>query len=184
MITKSLGSAACASGLAVALVLGGCGSEDQSSGLIGMPETAMPAEQVQVFINELASQAPDWVELYNAGEEEVVLAGYALTDDPDDPFKARLPAGTKLDPGAYAHFPLSNNDDAPSGSLPVGLSATDGDEVHLFTPDGFLVDSVSFGPAPDAPSSYARFPDGGDAWQWCAAATPGEGNGEACSDAG
>ena len=48
-------------------------------------------------------QASDWIELYNAGDEPIDLAGWHLTDDAEDltkwTFPADLPAQTRLSPG-------------------------------------------------------------------------------------
>lgn len=39
-------------------------------------------------------EAADWIELHNAGATDLSLAGYALSDDPDQPRRWRLPALT------------------------------------------------------------------------------------------
>src|SRR5262245_9363405 len=44
--------------------------------------------------------ASDWIELYNAGDREVDLLGYALTDKADQPAQWTFPAVT-LRPRAY-----------------------------------------------------------------------------------
>ena len=56
----------------------------------------------QVLINEIMSSntltiqdengdSPDWIELYNSGNESVDLAGYGLSDRPDNPYKWVIP---------------------------------------------------------------------------------------------
>ena len=42
----------------------------------------------------------DWIELHNPTDTPISLAGYTLTDDPDEPAKWRLPF-TTLAPGAF-----------------------------------------------------------------------------------
>ena len=42
----------------------------------------------------------DWIELHNSGEEEVLLNDYALTDDPENLLKWKLPGGS-LKAGGY-----------------------------------------------------------------------------------
>ena len=33
------------------------------------------------------NETPDWIQLYNSGDSAIDLAGYSLTDDPDQPKK-------------------------------------------------------------------------------------------------
>ena len=42
----------------------------------------------------------DWIELHNPTDTPIPLAGYTLTDDPDEPTKWALPAAT-LSPGDF-----------------------------------------------------------------------------------
>ena len=68
-------------------------------------EIATGAAGAQLVINEVVASnveslvdvdgdAPDWIELYNAGPEPVALEGYGLSDDPDDPLKWIFPRMT------------------------------------------------------------------------------------------
>jgi len=61
----------------------------------------------------------DWIELYNTGAEPIDLAGWALTDDPDEPDRWILP-GVTLDGYDYLVVFASGKDLAP----------TDGAELH------------------------------------------------------
>lgn len=119
----------------------------------------------------------DWIELYNAGDTDVELAGYTLTDDVTEPTKAVLAGGTVPAHGVA----LLWADDQVQGldHLPFKLSA-DGEVAALFAPDGTLVDSVTFGAA-TTDQSFARAPDGDGEFVTCATPTCGALNGADCS---
>lgn len=62
---------------------------------------------------------PDWIELYNTGEEPVHLLGYALTDDDEEPAKWVFP-NVILEPGEYRTVFCSDKDRKPvSGFINV-----------------------------------------------------------------
>ena len=46
----------------------------------------------------------DWIELYNAGETDVFIGNYYLSDDPNDLLKWRLPLGITLGSGEFITF--------------------------------------------------------------------------------
>ncbi len=46
-------------------------------------------------------RTPDWIELYNGGAVSVSLAGWFLTDNPNDLCKWPFPSGVELGPGEY-----------------------------------------------------------------------------------
>ncbi len=56
----------------------------------------------------------DWVELYNAGDAAVSLAGFGLTDDPDEPAKFPFPAGTLIGPGEFVVVFVFDRADCPA----------------------------------------------------------------------
>jgi hypothetical protein len=121
---------------------------------------------VTVALNELES-VDDRIELHNAGDAPVDLAGWVLTDDvvdadydPDaDLEKLVFPAATELGPGEFLVVPKGMR----PGQHPFGLSAG-GDAVSLLRPNLALADQVVYG-ADAAAVSYCRLPDGpGGAW--------------------
>ena len=119
----------------------------------------------------------DWFELYNASAGAVDLTGFTLTDDLSDPGQFTIPAGTSIAAGGFllvwADDETSQN--ALGGDLHVNFKlGAGGDSIGLFTPDGTLVDSVSFG-AQSADRSEGRWPDGttGGGFFNQSAATPG-----------
>ena len=91
--------------------------------------------------------APDYIELYNAGNTSVDLAGYSLTDNPNTPRKFVFPTGSVLASGSYLTVLASAgpNDDF----LHTGFSLkSEGEAVYLFDSPahgGSLLDSIVFG---------------------------------------
>lgn len=121
----------------------------------------------------------DWVELYNASDEPISLAGWYLSDDPDELRKGALPETTIL-PGEYYVVFLSKNAEsllAGYAVLPFGLSSS-GDRLYLFHEDdgkGIVTDSV-FIPSLPTNTSYGR-PTGGQSFAVLSTVTPGSANG-------
>jgi hypothetical protein len=119
-----------------------------------------------VVVNELESAADD-IEIYNAGNQPVVLSGWILTDDlvdqnydpVTDLEKLVFPPMTSL---AAKKFLVVKKGNLPN-QHPFGLS-NDGDTVTLLEPNLSVVDQVSYGLG-EAMVSYCRLPDGpGGTW--------------------
>ena len=94
----------------------------------------------------------DWIELFNAGNLQVDLAGWYLTDDQANLTKWQFPdlPVSELDVGEYLVVFASNNQPeapGPAGRLHAGFQlGADGEYVALVMPDGRTVVS-QFGPA-------------------------------------
>jgi hypothetical protein len=139
-----------------------------------------------LFINELMADNqitipgpdgtyPDWIELYNAGNETIDLGGMYLTDDLTDPTAWSFPNETLIKPGGHLVIWADNSSDKSSLHTGFGLSAN-GEEVGLFAGDGVtLIDSVVF-LKQLGDVSYGRLPDGSSNWTPLLRATPGWGN--------
>jgi hypothetical protein len=196
-------------GILVPLLMG-CGSKDESRGLLASGGSLVRINEIQAsgnseFVDE-AGDYDDWIELYNGGKHDAPLGGYFITDNPDRPFKHMLlpevvvPAGGFLvlfadDPSRTKLELLPD----PWLHLPFKLSGL-GESVYLRDPDGDLVDGIDYGPIPyyltpltSGPPqgtcrdpdyacaySYARFPDGSGAFAWCEPPTPEKSNESAC----
>ena len=91
----------------------------------------------------------DWLELANPGPSAVDLTDWFISDDPDDPFKYRIPAGFSLPASGYllvwADEESFQNDLALRPDLHANfrLSAA-GESILLSAPDGTLIDRVDF----------------------------------------
>ncbi|MBL9168789.1 MAG: lamin tail domain-containing protein [Verrucomicrobiales bacterium] len=111
-------------------------------------------------------QPQDWIEIYNRGNRSVNLAGWSLTDDPDQPDRWVFPSRV-LNPGAYLVVFASGKD----RRSPVGANrfhtnfklSPRGEFLGLFTPDSprILADSFSPGyPVQRNDISYGRDTNG------------------------
>ena len=116
----------------------------------------------------------DWIELHNPTDMPIALAGYTITDDPDEPAKWTLPVAT-LAPGAFLVIWASGLDQVTTESWHTNFRLSRGGEyVGLFGPDGQVVDEVTFG-AQAADVSLGRLA-GSDQWVAFSIPTPGAAN--------
>jgi len=117
----------------------------------------------------------DWIELYNYGEAPVLLGGYGLSDDKDNPFRWVLP-DIALGPGEFLLVFASNKDrlDGPFLHTNFAISSA-GEEVLLTAPGGALIDFVPPTPIP-RDLSFGRTPDGTGDWFFFEDPTPGTEN--------
>lgn len=140
-------------------------------------------EQVKenfIFINELVAsnqtimdeyaEMDDYIEIYNAGNEEVDLGGWYLTDTPDNKVLAQIPStnASLTTVPAKDRIVLWADEDEEQGILHLGFKLSkDGETVVLsrvlenLTVE--IVDSVTY-PSMASNMSYSRTPDGSDVW--------------------
>lgn len=142
------------------------------------------AQPPQLSINEfLASNSKlnpdpdykayaDWIELYNAGESRLQLAGYTLTDNLSQPAKWTFPANSSI---AAKSFLVIWADDRNSGLHTNYKLAAEGEQIGLFDYTGKLIDSLSYGQQ-STNVSCGRYPDGLGAWRYFSTPTPGTAN--------
>ena len=115
--------------------------------------------------------ASDWIELYNSGDREVDLLGYTITDKADQPAQWTFPA-VKLGPRAHLLVWASEKNRRNPGALHTNFRlGASGEFLGLFTPNGELVDSLTFPPQQND-VSYGRFPDGGQSFYFMKIPTP------------
>ncbi len=86
---------------------------------------------------------PDLVELYNSSSATVDLKGLSLTDDKSNPDKFTFPPGAVIGSNKYLVL-YADSDNTPGLHLGFGLNQ-DGDDLYLFSGQGQLLDSVTFG---------------------------------------
>lgn len=119
-----------------------------------------------ILINEIFSRGvtedPDWIEVYNNSDVAVDISGYKIYDSggySGSKTKMEFPAGTILPARGFYAIVVDDAATAyPSGSN-FGLSSS-GEEVWLESPQGFIIDDVTFPAISDATYSYGRKPDG------------------------
>jgi len=136
---------------------------------------------VRVFINEWMSlnstfrkdpsdgQYDDWLELYNAGENDVNLGGYKLSDTLGTPGLLVMPSNTVIKAGGFLQ--IWTDDDTADNNLPgeTNLHAgfrlsQNGDKVYLFSPENQIIDEVTVS-ALSADVTQGRWPDGGSIYR-------------------
>lgn len=116
----------------------------------------------EVMACSTASES-DWIELYNAGDSPVDLAGMFLSDDPEQPLKWEIPFSdstlTMIQPGAYVV--LWATGDTTQGVLHLNFKLDNkGETLRLTAQDGnALVSQMDFGKQHEN-KSYGGFPDG------------------------
>ena len=88
-------------------------------------------------IDDVDGDDSDYIELYNAGDEDMSLNRFYLTDDPDDLQKWRLP-DVMLPAGEYLVVFASNKDrNDPSQELHTNFRiSANGEYLALVEPDG------------------------------------------------
>ncbi len=125
----------------------------------------------------------DWIEIYNAGEVPIDLAGMYLTDNLNNPTAWRFPYGrpseTTIAPkGFLVVWADGHIQDSPGLHASFSLSAAS-EQIGLFNTDGVKpIDTVVFG-SQTTNISYGRWPDGGPEQRFFAVPTPGAANSSA-----
>jgi hypothetical protein len=98
-----------------------------------------------------------------------------MSDSFDTPDEWTMPDGTIIPAGSW--LLLWADEDLDQGPLHADFKlGAGGDDIGLWSPDGVLIDSLSFGDQ-DEDVSFGRLPDGGAEWQSFDPATPGTSNG-------
>lgn len=124
-----------------------------------------------LFINEIYSCNPDWVELYNSSDEDIELDGFILQDDKGAEEEYVFERGTVIGAGEF----LVVED------FTFGISSSKGDRVVLLDASRNEVDAVSI-PVMEDGTSYGRKSDGGNEWGIMTSPTKGTGNSGGGSD--
>lgn len=105
----------------------------------------------------------DWIEIYNASDAPVEIAGMYLSDNKANPFGSKIPDDVPAIPAkGFVVFWADDMREQGSYHLNFKLSGT-GEDVALFYIDGRQIDSYSYGTQADD-KSYGRTTDGGVAW--------------------
>jgi hypothetical protein len=119
---------------------------------------------------------PDWIEVYNGTGRGVDLGGMFLTDDPKNLTRWQIPAGTTLSDGGHAVVFADNR--VKEGKRHANFELKSGGEfIALVDRDGeTIIDRIVFDMQFED-ISFGRSPDGGAAWGYQQAPTPGAANG-------
>ena len=131
-----------------------------------------------VALNEMLSLStdgsPDWVELYNEGELEMDLEGWAITDHYGQVAPYVFEEGTVVPPQDFLVL-LADGENRVGEDIHLSFRlAVAGETLTLLDDDGDVYDEVAFPELP-AGSSWASVPDGSGDWE-VSQPTPGESN--------
>jgi len=119
----------------------------------------------------------DWVELYNAGEKDIRLGNFALSDDPTKPIKWTFPKDAVIPAGGYYIIFCSGKDKVEENTRypHTNFSINNGEEtLVLSTLVGELVDRVVVSGV-ERDMSYGRDPEN-LGWRIFTMPTPGAAN--------
>ena len=121
----------------------------------------------------------DWIEIYNPGAEPVDIGGMYITDDLSDLTLWQIPdsePGTTTIP-AGGFLVLWADKETEQGVLHINLKLSgSGEDIALIGPDGStIIDSFTY-TEQFADTSYGRYPDAADNWQFLSNPTPGQPN--------
>jgi len=146
--------------------------------------------QAQLYINEFMASNdvsfpgpqgdyPDWIEIYNAGDEAVMLGGYYLSDDLIDPeamfmIPDTYPDSVTVPAGGYILFYANKGHESSVLNLNFKLSGS-GEAIGFWTPESVFIDSLTYGEQ-TGDISFGRYPDGTDTWGFMTDITPGTSN--------
>lgn len=129
-------------------------------------------------LNEIMSKdindAPDWIEIYNGGVEDMDISGYIVNDKDVAEGGFAIPSGTAIIAGGFYRI--------DEGLFGFGIGSG-GEDVSLSMPDGTVIDLTK---TPDMSSNvgltWAREIDGDGEWM-VSSPTPGASNGSAANTA-
>ena len=153
---------------------------------LALDDSSPPVARADLVINEFMAwntdslrleddSSPDWIELYNRGEEAVDLAGWWLSDSSEEPYRHALPPDLgPIEPGGFVLLYVDASEAA--GHVDFQLSK-DGDEILLSAPSGVAEDWIAF-EAQAQDIAAARSPDGEETWIFVPGGTPGASNGQ------
>lgn len=109
-------------------------------------------------VTDPSGQYDDWIELYNNTSGTLNLSNLYLSDSYKTPLKWKFPDNTTLSPKGYLIVWADDDTNQQGLHASFKISAT-GEKVILSYPDGYVVDSISFGQQ-IKDKSYLRCPNG------------------------
>ena len=134
------------------------------------------AKNVADLIDDQGNHS-DWIEIYNGGSEDTELAGYYLSDDPEDPTKHKIqrfdPTPTMVDAGRFMVMYADDDSLNLPGHLPFKFSS--GGETVTLTyavpGDTTMIDQLTFDEQTED-VSFGRYPDGSTDLEFMSTTTP------------
>ncbi len=143
----------------------------------------------QLYINEFMASNdsalagpqgdyPDWIEIYNAGADDVMLSGYYMSDVLDIAEAYMIPDtypdSVTVLAGGFILFYANKGEESSVLNLNFGLKGS-GEQIGFWDTQSVFVDSLTFSQQ-TGDISYGRYPDGTDTWGFMTDFTPGAAN--------
>lgn len=154
------------------------------------PNLGLPSIRINEFLAANVTglmdengEPQDWIEIWNYGDSTVNLAGYSLTDDPDDPARWTFPA-TNIGAGGFLVVFASGKDRKIVTSVTNRLHTNfklgaDGDYLGLLNAESPPVAVSEFRPDyPEQRNNHSYGYDSTNGLKYFAAPTPGAPNGD------
>ena len=145
---------------------------------------------VKLYINEFMASNdaalpgpqgdfPDWIEIYNAGTEAVMLGGYYMADILSDPaalfqIPDTYPDSVTVAAGGFIVFYANKEEASSVMNLNFKLSGG-GEQIGFWAPDMSVIDTLTY-TEQIADTSFGRYPDGSNTWMMMPNYTPGAPN--------
>jgi hypothetical protein len=142
----------------------------------------------QIFINEVCTSNDtvvldsnynysDWIEIYNATNNDFDIGGYFLSDNDNKPEKWQFPANLIVPANGFLLVWASEDNMMVNGVEPHTnfKLESDGENLLLSAPDTSLVEQLTI-PAIGTDKSFGRQPDGSNAWYTFDTPSPGSSN--------
>ena len=122
---------------------------------------------------------PDWIEIYNAGTEAVMLGGYYMADILSDPaalfqIPDTYPDSVTVAAGGFIVFYANKGEASSVMNLNFKLSGG-GEQIGLWAADMSVIDTLTY-TEQIADTSFGRYPDGSNTWMMMPNYTPGAPN--------
>ncbi len=121
-----------------------------------------------------AGEFEDWIELYNSSDTSIDIAGYSLSDKPNDLYKWQFPANTVVP--AKGFIVVFADEDQEQGPLHTNFKlAKSGETISILDAQGKVLDEVTYSNQ-ETDKSFARVTDGTGAFEQSTVNTPGASN--------
>ena len=146
-----------------------------------------PEEAGILMINEIMAmnlstlrdnhgEYPNWIELYNAGDEPINIKNFGLSDREDEPMRWTFP-DLDIQPGEHFVIYASGRDSADLNQRVLHTNfgvSTLGERVTLSDPIGRTIDSVHTGRLPEGISiGRSSYPEAEQEWVYYTSPSPG-----------
>ena len=127
-----------------------------------LKEPSVPSNDSSIFLNEIVSTgSPDYIELYNASDNDIDITGYTISDGSSDYVIPSASVGAK----GYLVLLADDKNTVDDEGIHTNFKVSSkGEPIKLVDTEGKLVDQIDL-PAMDDGTAYGRTTDGGPVWE-------------------